>query len=78
LLTRGTGDVRKKLQDFAMTDLFDSIEQIPPTAPKSRFISQPKSIFIDDSFAERKEVSNHLGIPTFAPDMLECLISDKA
>jgi hypothetical protein len=77
LLTRGTGDIYEKLRRFALTEVFDSVEQIPPTAPKSQYMTLPKAIFIDDSFAERKEVSDSLGIPTFAPDMLECLLSER-
>jgi hypothetical protein len=33
-----------------------------------------EAIFIDDSFAERRQVQEALGIPTFAVDALECLL----
>ena len=40
---------------------------------KTRFI-RPNSIFIDDSFAERRRVKEALGIPVFDLDMVESLL----
>jgi len=77
LLTRRPERLQEKLAAFALAGLFDSVEQVPPSTPKSQYITRPKAIFIDDSFAERKQVSDTLGIPTFAPDMLESLISER-
>ncbi len=31
------------------------------------------AVFIDDSFAERKEVKDYLSLPVFAPDMVSSL-----
>lgn len=36
------------------------------------------AIFIDDSFAERREVAEACGIPTFDLSMLELLLDDRA
>ena len=47
---------------------------IPSFGKKSDFIRKNKSIFIDDSFAERKEVHDKLGIPVFDVDGVEALI----
>lgn len=36
--------------------------------PKSKYINPDGAIFVDDSFAERNEVANTLGIPVFGPE----------
>ena len=53
---------------------FDSVTYVPTCEPKSRYIKETNAIFIDDSFQERKEVHNALGIPVFAPDAIESLL----
>jgi predicted ATP-grasp superfamily ATP-dependent carboligase len=45
--------------------LFDQIVEIDHDKKKSEFITSEKSIFIDDSFAERKEVAQSCHIPVF-------------
>ena len=40
-------------------------------------IMERDSIFIDDSFSERKKISKILGIPVFDVDMVESLIDRK-
>lgn len=62
------------LHRFRLANLFDSITSIGKNDPKSLFIGQCNSIFIDDSFSERKEVSEALGIPTFDSTSVECLL----
>lgn len=42
--------------------------------PKSEHINPEGAIFIDDSFAERKEVHDALGIPVFGLDAIEALM----
>lgn len=74
LLTRHKQDVKKTLAKFAISELlFDDICVLKQTENKSSFIKKAKSIFIDDSFAERKEVSDKLKIPVFGLDALESL-----
>jgi len=53
---------------------FDSITYVSACEPKSRYIKGADAIFIDDSFQERKEVHDALGIPVFAPDAIESLL----
>lgn len=73
LLTKHAGNAIQTLDDHSIDmNLFDSIINIPDWAEKSHFI-RPNSIFIDDSFAERKKVADAWGIPVFDTDMVESL-----
>lgn len=73
LLTKHAGNAIQRLDDHSIDmNLFDSIINIPDWAEKSHFI-RPNSIFIDDSFAERKKVADAWGIPVFDTDMVESL-----
>jgi hypothetical protein len=76
LITRSADDVGETLRRHALEALFDSVTHINDERPKSDFISAPNSVFIDDSHAERREVFEKLGIPTFAPDALESLVEE--
>lgn len=74
LLSRHMGNLRKRLEDLKVLSLFDRIIHIEKDKLKSNYIDNDKSIFIDDSFSERKDVLNSKNIPVFSPDMIECLI----
>jgi len=55
--------------------LFNEILWITDGSPKSNHIKlEPNTVFIDDSFHERQEVSGTLSIPAFTPDIAEILI----
>jgi len=74
LLSRHDGDLRADLQRFRIPEnLFDEIVVLDRQRSKSDFVPE-HSIFIDDSFAERKQVHDALGIPVFDLDMIESLI----
>lgn len=73
LLTRHAGDLNKSLNKYRLDNIFDSIIKIEDDKLKSVFIKEKKSIFIDDSFAERFDVQKNTGIPVFAPDAIESL-----
>ena len=73
LLTRHARNLGETLKEFRLNNIFDLIINIKDGMPKSLFIKNTKAIFIDDSFAERKEVKAALKIPVFAPDAVECL-----
>ncbi|BBT22111.1 ATP-grasp domain-containing protein [Aeromonas allosaccharophila] len=79
LITRHAGDLQQSLSKFRLSFVFDEVIHIIDSAqPKSAFISETDAIFIDDSFKERKDVSDKLGIPCFSVDMirgLSCLQS---
>lgn len=74
LVTRHERDINETLKKFRINQLFDEVIHIKDGTPKSRFIQVKNAIFIDDSFAERREVSEKHGIPVFSPDMIEMLL----
>ena len=74
LISKHKGDLKALLNKSGILDLFTDIIHITSNDHKSSFITHKKSIFIDDSFAERKQVHNALTIPVFAPDMIESLL----
>ena len=75
LITRHKGDLGAALKKYRIHEtLFDRVVSIGQTGNKSDFIKEQDAIFIDDSFAERMEVSKRLGIPVFDVDAVECLI----
>ena len=78
LLTRHSTDIHADLKKYHIADdLFDDIYHIDSEGSKASFV-RPDSIFIDDSFAERKRVKDECGIPVFDPDMVESLIDWRA
>jgi len=74
LITRHTKYPIETLKKFRLTDLFDEIEHITDmhTSKASR-ITDYNSIFIDDSFAERNNVTKICGIPAFSPDVIDMI-----
>ncbi len=78
LLTKHAEDIEASMDRYAVSPrLFDEIIHIAPGADKSEYI-KPASIFIDDSFAERKTVQERCGIPVFDLDMVESLLDWRA
>ena len=78
LLTRHACDVREDLRRFGIAEsLFDAIYWVRGEDTKIAYI-QPDSLFIDDSFAERKRVKEACGIPVFDLDMVESLLNWKS
>lgn len=76
LLTRHADLVDETLKRHRLTGLFDEIIHLKSGELKSSHIKHSNAIFIDDSFAERKEVRTKLGISVFAPDAIECLLTE--
>jgi len=74
LLTRHSEEIKTILKKYKILDIFDEIIHIKDGKPKSSYIKNKNSIFVDDSFAERKEVQKSTGIPVFSPDMIESLL----
>lgn len=74
LITRHRDDVKKTLKNLRLDSLFDRIIHIKNGELKSKYIDNKVSIFIDDSFSERAEVSKNIGIPVFSLDMIQCLM----
>lgn len=75
LLTRHNQEINESLKKFSISDLlFDEIAILGEKENKSDYITNMSCIFIDDSFAERKEVFDRLHIPVFALDAVESLL----
>ena len=74
LLTRHSTDIFADLEKACIpASLFSEIIRLDEVGAKTDYIA-PDSIFIDDSFSERKRVRDALGIPVFDLDMVESLI----
>ena len=78
LLSRHRAEITATLAKHRLQSLFDEVVVLPRDARKSGSITATKAIFIDDSFAERREVAEACGIPTFDLAMLELLLDDRA
>jgi hypothetical protein len=74
LITKHAGNLIKELKEKKLYFLFDEIIHIEPWQNKCDYIDGDKSIFIDDSFGERKLVSDKLCIQVFDTHMIEFLI----
>jgi hypothetical protein len=73
LLTRHSFDLSKTLTEYRLNGLFDKLIHLKNNEPKSKFITEADAILVDDSFAERQEVSKIRGISTFDCSMVELL-----
>ncbi len=74
VLTRHKGPYKISLQSFGLDRLIDIFIELSEDEKKSNFIDAKNPLFIDDSYRERKEVHDALGIPVFSLDMIESLI----
>lgn len=77
LITRHSQDLPTTLRQHRLDGLFDAVIHLTNKEPKSSYIHEKDAIFIDDSFAERREVFLARGIPTFDCSMVELLIQQK-
>ena len=74
LLTKHRGDHMAELEKQCIApNLFDEIIHMEKGENKARCISG-RAVFIDDSFAERRQVREVCGIPVFDLDMVESLL----
>ncbi|MCD7824794.1 MAG: ATP-grasp domain-containing protein [Clostridiaceae bacterium] len=75
LISKHSTNLEKDLEKWHIEKgIFQKIIQIEPTDEKYRYINDTDSIFIDDSFAERKKIRERIGIPVFDVDMIEALL----
>lgn len=75
LITRHLeSDLEDYLRKYRIYEIFDEIIVINDGSKKHKHIKNLKSIFIDDSYIERKDVKDNIGIPVFDIDSIECLI----
>ncbi len=76
LLSKCAADLEQRLAEMRIKPLFDSATHIGRADDKTKYIKHCDAIFVDDSFAERQNVHNALGIPVFAVDAVEGLLRD--
>lgn len=74
LITRHRVDPIETLNKYKIYNLFDKIIHIGKDDNKSQYIEGKDSIFIDDSFSERKEVYDNKNIPVFDVNMIDVLL----
>lgn len=75
LLSKHNNDIKETLSSYAISSLlFDEIILLKPNEIKKHYIKNMKSIFIDDSYNERKDVSFSLKIPCYGIDAIESLL----
>ena len=78
LISKHVGDLDGELRRFCIhPGLFDRIIRLDQGESKLPYI-QADSIFIDDSFAERRRIHEGCGVPVFDLDMIESLIDWRA
>lgn len=70
-------DKEQYLIDYKIYQLFDEIIWLEENDKKYRYMKSQNAIFIDDSYSQRKEVAEILGIPTFDCSMVEALLDDR-
>jgi carbamoyl-phosphate synthase large subunit len=73
LVTRHAGDLEQTLARHRLSGAFDEIIHLRKQEKKSAYIARQDAIYVDDSFAERKDVEQVCGIPTFDCSMIELL-----
>ena len=74
LITKHKDIIEQSLKKYKICiDIFDEIISIEQCDKKKEYISN-NSIFIDDSYSERKDVHDSIGIPCFDVDQIESLI----
>jgi hypothetical protein len=74
LITKHKKSIYETLIKYKISeDIFSEIIQIKKNDKKYNYMDANGSIFIDDSFLERKEVKDNLDIPVFSVDSINCL-----
>jgi hypothetical protein len=72
-ISRHADELNEKLKKYRLENFFDKVIHLRNNELKSDYIDS-HSIFIDDSYQERKKVADISGIPVFSPDMVSVLI----
>lgn len=74
LITKHEHNIKESLTKYRLTDLFDEVIHLEKKDQKWEHIKHKDAIFIDDSFAERKQIKDNLGLPVFSVDMVSVLL----
>jgi hypothetical protein len=70
LITKHQGDLHEILLKYRLLGLFDDIFHLKYEEEKYKQIKYLNAILIDDSYRERQDVRQHIGIPVFSADIL--------
>jgi AAA15 family ATPase/GTPase len=74
LITKHKKSIHESLIKYKISEnIFSEIIHIEKNDKKYNYMDANGSIFIDDSFFERKEVKDNLDIPVFSVDSINCL-----
>jgi len=76
LISKTINNIDNTLRKWKLTTLFDEVISLKKDDLKANFIDPEGTIFIDDSFSERKSVFDRHKIPTFDCSMVELLIDE--
>lgn len=77
LITKHEFDLKETLNKYHISsDLFDEIIHLNMDDLKYNFMTKPSSIFIDNSYKERKEVFENTQMPVFDVDGIKSLIKN--
>lgn len=75
LITKHRDDIEKTLEKYNVPkNIFQKIIHLDENDEKFDYISEKDSIFIDDSYHERKKISERIGISVFDVSMIEGLL----
>jgi hypothetical protein len=75
LITKHKYDIKETLDKYRISkELFNEIVHIESVEEKKKYIVHSRSIFIDDSFLERKKIHEGTSIPVFGVDSISALI----
>ncbi len=76
LVTKHQGDIYRSLTDYRIADnIFEKIILVPPEKEKTDFfVPSSESLYIDDSFSERKKVEERYNITALGSDAVEAII----
>ena len=76
LISKHDGDLYADLKKYHLQEIFDEIIHLRREENKRDYIADKNSIFVDDSYGERKAVKESWDIPVFDTHMVECLLED--
>jgi len=77
LITRHAGDLRARLRELRLTELFDGIIHLNAEESKADHLKERDAVLIDDCHRERTEVFERTGVPGLDPTMIELLYDDR-
>jgi len=78
LITKSDRELETYLESYRLKQVFDEIIRLEPSSNKADYVTDDQSIFIDDSYSERKAVHSARGICTYDCSMIEMLIDERA